>query len=223
MSFVALSSFARNACSASRVGVGSALCVALNVTSTRFRSGFSFLCRTSSCIGYRSMRRKTSRALDFAASSARTTTTPWDGIPYRTAADEGEKVLFASDFDAYPLVRLKGFGDHVPRIRRDRCCRVCESEDLRPDPLKRLSEFRIFLTLRLEVDDADVGRAAASDEVEGAEVPDGHDGARGADRRQDARPMHEGAHRPTEILAQRVRESQRDVGELTERRGRISR
>src|SRR5216683_1261004 len=64
MSFVALSSFARKARSASRVGVGSALWIALNVTSTRFKSGFSFLWRTSSCIGYRSMRRKTSRALD---------------------------------------------------------------------------------------------------------------------------------------------------------------
>src|SRR5207245_2962879 len=77
--------------SASRVGVGSALCVALNVTSTRFRSGFSFRCRTSSCIGYRSIRRKTSRVLDFAVSSARTTTTPWDGMPYRTAADGGAR------------------------------------------------------------------------------------------------------------------------------------
>src|SRR5438093_1322600 len=93
MSFVALSSFARKARSASRVGVGSALCVALNVTSTRFRSGFSFLWRTSSCIGYRSMRRKTSRALDFAVSSARTTTTPWDGMPYRTAADGGASAM----------------------------------------------------------------------------------------------------------------------------------
>src|SRR5438094_200791 len=89
MSFVALSSFARKARSASRVGVGSALCVALNVTSIRFRSGFSFLWRTSSCIAYRSMRLKTSRALDFAVSSARTTTTPWDGMPYRTAVDQG--------------------------------------------------------------------------------------------------------------------------------------
>src|SRR5712692_11218129 len=93
MSFVALSSFARNALRASRVGVGSALCVALNVTSTRFRSGFSFLWRTSSCIGYRSMRRKTSRALDFAVSSARTTTTPWDGMPYSTAADGGASAM----------------------------------------------------------------------------------------------------------------------------------
>src|SRR3989441_11213774 len=93
MSFVALSSFARNARSASRVGVGSALCVALNVTSTRFRSGFSFLCRTSSCIGYRSIRRKTSRVLDFAVSSARTTTTPWDGMPYRTAAYGGASAM----------------------------------------------------------------------------------------------------------------------------------
>src|SRR6266852_680833 len=93
MSFVALSSFARNALRASRVGVGSALCVALNVTSTRFRSGFSFLWRTSRCIGYRSMRRKTSRTLDFAFSSARTTTTPWDGMPYRTAADGGASAM----------------------------------------------------------------------------------------------------------------------------------
>src|SRR3989475_6804787 len=93
MSFVALSSFARNARNASRVGVGSALCVALNVTSTRFRSGFSFRCRTSSCIGYRSIRRKTSRVLDFAVSSARTTTTPWDGMPYRTAAYGGASAM----------------------------------------------------------------------------------------------------------------------------------
>src|SRR2546425_474897 len=93
MSFVALSSFARNARKASRVGVGSALCVALNVTSTRFRSGFSFRCRTSSCIGYRSIRRKTSRALDFAVSSARTITTPWDGMPYRTAAGGGASAM----------------------------------------------------------------------------------------------------------------------------------
>src|SRR5881409_930593 len=80
MSFVALSSFARNARKASRVGVGSALCVALNVTSIRFRSGFSFRCRTS-------------RALDFAVSSTRTTTTPWDGMPYRTAADGGASAM----------------------------------------------------------------------------------------------------------------------------------
>src|SRR2546425_5410544 len=93
MSFVALSSFARNARSASRVGVGSALCVALNVTSTRFRSGFSFLWRTSSCIGYRSIRLKMSRALDFAVPSARTTTTPWVGMPYRTAADGGASAM----------------------------------------------------------------------------------------------------------------------------------
>src|SRR2546428_2463041 len=93
MSFVALSSFARNARNASRVGVGSALCVALNVTSTRFRSGFSFRCRTSSCMIYRSIRRKTSRALDFAVSSARTITTPWVGIPYRTAADGGARAM----------------------------------------------------------------------------------------------------------------------------------
>src|SRR5207249_1540078 len=93
MSFVALSSFARNARKASRVGVGSALCVALNVTSIRFRSGFSFRCRTSSCIGYRSIRRRTSRALDFAVSSTRTTTTPWDGMPYRTAADGGASAM----------------------------------------------------------------------------------------------------------------------------------
>src|SRR5213594_4009149 len=93
MSFAALSSFARKARRASRVGVGSALCVALNVTSTRFSSGFSFLWRTSSCIGYRSMRRKTSRALDFAVSSARTTTTPWVGMPYRTAADGGASAM----------------------------------------------------------------------------------------------------------------------------------
>src|SRR6059036_1455775 len=93
MSFVALSSFARNARKASRVGVGSALCVALKVTSIRFRSGFSFRCRTSSCIGYRSIRRRTSRALDFAVSSTRTTTTPWDGMPYRTAADGGASAM----------------------------------------------------------------------------------------------------------------------------------
>src|SRR3989449_326749 len=93
MSFVALSSFARNARNASRVGVGSALCVALNLTSTRFRSGFSFRCRTSSCMIYRSIRRKTSRALDFAVSSARTITTPWVGIPYRTAADGGARAM----------------------------------------------------------------------------------------------------------------------------------
>src|SRR3989442_1597514 len=93
MSFVALSSFARKARRASRVGVGSALCVALNVTWTRFSSGCSFLWRTSSCIGYRSMRRKTSRALDFAVWSARTTTTPWDGMPYRTAADGGASAM----------------------------------------------------------------------------------------------------------------------------------
>src|SRR2546427_1867490 len=93
MSFVALSSFARNARNASRVGVGSALCVALNVTSTRFRSGFSFRCRTSSCIGYRSIRRKTSRVLDFAVSSARTITTPWDGMPYRTAVERGASAM----------------------------------------------------------------------------------------------------------------------------------
>src|SRR5213593_1455430 len=93
MSFVALSSFARKARRASRVGVGSALCVALNVTSTRFSSGFSFLWRTSSCIGYRSIRRRTSRALDFAVSSTRTTTTPWDGMPYRTAADGGASAM----------------------------------------------------------------------------------------------------------------------------------
>src|SRR2546422_1013812 len=93
MSFVALSSSAGTAASASGVGVGSALCVALTVTSTRFRSGFSFLCRTSSCIGYRSIRRKTSRVLDFAVSSARTTTTPWDGMPYRTAAGGGASAM----------------------------------------------------------------------------------------------------------------------------------
>src|SRR2546422_439679 len=93
MSFVALSSFARNARKASRVGVGSALCVALNVTSIRFRSGFSLRCRTSSCIGYRSIRRRTSRALDFAVSSTRTTTTPWDGMPYRTAPDGGASAM----------------------------------------------------------------------------------------------------------------------------------
>src|SRR5213594_2509444 len=93
MSFVAFSSLARNARKASRVGVGSALCVALNVTSTRFRSGFSFRCRTSSCMIYRSIRRKTSRALDFAVSSARTITTPWVGIPYRTAADGGARAM----------------------------------------------------------------------------------------------------------------------------------
>src|SRR5256885_6682238 len=93
MSFIALSSFARNARSASRVGVGSALCVALNVTSIRFRSGFSFRCRTSSCIGYRSIRRRTSRALDFAVSSTRTITTPWVGMPYRTAPDGGASAM----------------------------------------------------------------------------------------------------------------------------------
>src|SRR6266705_1484890 len=93
MSFVAFSSFARNARRASRVGVGSALCVALKVTSTRFRSGFSFRCRTSSCMIYRSIRRKTSRALDFAVSSARTITTPWVGMPYRTAADGGASAM----------------------------------------------------------------------------------------------------------------------------------
>src|SRR2546426_1432493 len=93
MSFVALSSFARNARSASRVGVGSALCVALNVPSTRFRSGFSFRFRISSGIGYRSIRRKTSRVLDFAVSSARATTTPWDGMPYRTAAYGGASAM----------------------------------------------------------------------------------------------------------------------------------
>src|SRR2546425_659972 len=142
MSFVALSSFARNARSASRVGVGSALCVALNVTSTRFRSGFSFLWRTSSCIGYRSM---------------------------------------------------------------------------------RLTQLRILLTLRLEVDYADVGGPSTSDEVQGAEIPDRHDRVRPADRRQDARPLDQSAHRPSEILAQRIRESQRRVGEFSERGGRTFR
>src|SRR5256884_2769 len=93
MSFVALSSFARNARKASRVGVGSALCVALNVTSIRFRSGFPFRCRPSSCMGYLSIRRRTSRALDFAVSSTRTTTTPWDGMPYRTAPDGGASAM----------------------------------------------------------------------------------------------------------------------------------
>src|SRR3989442_11930199 len=105
----------------------------------------------------------------------------WRGC--KRCSDEGEKVLFASDFDAYPLVRLKGFGEHAPRIRGDRRCGIRNSEDLRTDPLERLAELRIRLSLRLEVHDADVGRAAARDEVERAEVPDRHHGARVSDRR----------------------------------------
>src|SRR6266568_6797253 len=91
MSLVAFSSRARNARSASRVGVGSALCTALNVTSTRFKSAFSFRARTWSSIGYRSMRRRMSSTFDFAVGSARTTTTPWDGMPYNTAAESGAR------------------------------------------------------------------------------------------------------------------------------------
>src|SRR6266568_3373518 len=91
MSLVAFSSRARNARSASRVGVGSALCTASNVTSTRFKSAFSFRARTWSSIGYRSMRRRMSSTFDFAVGSARTTTTPWDGMPYNTAAESGAR------------------------------------------------------------------------------------------------------------------------------------
>src|SRR5207245_9006262 len=97
--------------------------------------------------------------------------------------------LFASDFDAYPLVRLKGFGEHAPRIRRDRPCGIRDAEDLRTDPLECLSELRIRLSFRLEVDDANVGRAAAGAEVERAESPDRYHRARASDRRQDARPL----------------------------------
>src|SRR5207245_11570623 len=93
MSLVALSSFAKNARSASRVGVGSALWIGLKVTSSRFRSGLSVFLRTSSCMDYCSIRRRTSWTRDFAASSARTTTTPWDGRPYRTAADGGARAM----------------------------------------------------------------------------------------------------------------------------------
>src|SRR2546426_5266880 len=93
MSFVALSSFAKNALRASRVGVGSALWIALKVTSTRFKSGFSIFLRTSSCMDYCSIRRRTLWTRVFAASSARTTTTPWDGRPYRTAADGGARPI----------------------------------------------------------------------------------------------------------------------------------
>src|SRR5207245_1820285 len=93
MSLVALSSFAKNARSASRVGVGSALWIGLKVTSSRFRSGLSVFLRTSSCMDYCSIRRRTSWTRDFAASSAAATTTPWDGRPYRTAADGGASAM----------------------------------------------------------------------------------------------------------------------------------
>src|SRR3990170_4256854 len=93
MSFVAFSSFARNARNESRVGVGSPLWIALKRTSTRLRSRFSFFWRTSSCIGYRSIRRRMPRTFDFVAWSGRTTTTPWDGIPYNTAADSGARAM----------------------------------------------------------------------------------------------------------------------------------
>src|SRR2546421_5877746 len=50
MSFVAFNSFARNARSASRVGVGSALWIALNETSVLWSTGLCFLWITSRCI-----------------------------------------------------------------------------------------------------------------------------------------------------------------------------
>src|SRR5256885_1582251 len=93
MSLVAFNSFARNARRASRVGVGSALWIALNETSVRLSSGFSLRWITSSCMRYRSIRRRTSKTRAFAASSARTTTTPWDGRPYSTAADRGARAM----------------------------------------------------------------------------------------------------------------------------------
>src|SRR5207302_621440 len=42
---------------------------------------------------HRSIRRRTSRTRDFAASSARTTTTPCVGRPYSTAVDEGARAM----------------------------------------------------------------------------------------------------------------------------------
>ena len=57
------------------------------------------------------------------------------------------------------------------------------------DPLERLSQFGILLTFRLEVDEADIRRAAAGDEVQRAEIPDRHDRVRPPDGWQDARPL----------------------------------
>src|SRR5439155_12604702 len=178
MSLVALSSFAKNARSASRVGVGSALWIALKVTSTRFRSGLSVFLRTSSCMDYCSIRRRTSWTRDFAASSARTTTTPWDGRPYRTAADGGARAMQtrarrsssprtstrtrSSDLKASDTTRhasgmivAAGF---VSRIT---------FEPIRASASRSSGSSWRFVK---KIDDADVRRSTARNEVERAEV-----------------------------------------------------
>src|SRR5438552_2974472 len=186
MSFVAFSSRARNARSASRVGVGSALWIALKETSVLLRSGFSFLWITSSCIAspFHPAQDVHGPGLRCLIGShdhdalGRKTVQHRRGRGRQGDADQGQKVLLASDFDAYPLLRLKGFGDHAPRVRRDRPRGVRDAHHDGSDPLQRVAELRILLAFRLEVDEAEVGRTAARDEVQRAEVPDGDHRAR---------------------------------------------
>src|SRR5436309_15895043 len=133
MSFVAFSSRARNARSASRVGVGSALWIALNETSVLLRSGFSFFWITSSCIAspFHTAQDVQGPGLRGLVGShdhdalGRTTVQHRRGRGPQGEADQGQKVLLASDFDAYPLLRRKALGDHAPRVRhaRPRCAR----------------------------------------------------------------------------------------------------
>src|SRR5436309_960728 len=86
-----------------------------------------------------------------------------------------------------------------------------------------LKETSVLLAFRLEVDEAEVGRTAARDEVQRAEVPDGDHRARPSDRGEDGLPVDEFSQGPSEVLAKRLRETQRHVGEFSEHGGQTSR
>src|SRR5205814_9409800 len=113
MSFVAFSSRARNARSASRVGVGSALWIALKETSVLLRSGFSFLWITSSCIAsaFHPAQDVQVPGLRGLIGSHDHVVLPRSAVQHRRGlgrqgdAARAQAAVLASDFAAYPLPR----------------------------------------------------------------------------------------------------------------------
>src|SRR2546422_1812095 len=230
MSRVAWSSFASCSRRAVRPGVTSFGWWTLNRTSVRFRNRFSRFATISSSISCLHAPKdvvhlpfRPAVHPDDHGSLARLSVRDDRALGCEDDAHESEEVLLAPHFESHALPRLKGFGDHGPRVLPNDAGRVVEDDHPVPHSLQFHVPPGLLDPLRLEIDDRDLRKHSAFDEVRRRVVPDGHEGLRALHGRDDVGALHDASQGAGELRPHRLRKDEVPREELSELGGRISR
>src|SRR3970282_2175752 len=138
-------------------------------------------------------------------------------------AHEGEEIFLAPDLQTYPLPRLKGFGNHGPRVSFDHSRGVLEDDDPVADAPEPFVPLRLADSLRLVVDESDLRDHPRLAEAGGALLTVRYERQSAPDRGDDLRSTHETTDRPGEFGPHSLREHEVALGKLSELGARTSR